>query len=301
MSSRPPDNGTAQANSGGKPRTCLVTGTRGYLGSRVKKALEQQGWRVVELTRAPTAGSSAIQFQLGQAVAPKDLAGAQALVHCAYDFQPLSWEALHRVNVAGSEHLFRAAREAKVERLVYISSISAFRGCRSLYGRAKLETEALARAHEAVVLRPGLIWSDSPAGMFGRLVAQVERARLLPLFGGGTQLQYLVHEEDLARQICGWAAGTLASQAEPVTLAHEKPWSFRQLLEEIARAQGKRLTFLPVPWRAVWMALKLAEGLGRPLNFRSDSLVSLMYQNPNPSFAAQEALGIRCRPFGLSH
>jgi nucleoside-diphosphate-sugar epimerase len=281
-------------------RTCLVTGASGYLGSRVKAALEGQGWRVVALTRAPAQGSAALRFQLDAAVAPESLAGAEALVHSAYDFTPLSWDALRRVNVEGSERLFRAARQAGVKRVIYISSISAFEGCRSLYGRAKLETEALARVQGAAIIRPGLIWGDSPGGMFGRLVAQVEQARVLPLIGGGGQLQHLVHEQDLSRQICGWAAGTLTAPANPVTLAHEQPWPFRQILEAIARSRGKRLTFVPVPWRGVWMALKLAEALGRPLRFRSDSLLSLMYQNPSPSFAAQQALGIRCRPFGMA-
>jgi len=46
--------------------------------------------------------------------------------------------------------------------------------------------------------------------------------------------------------------------------------------------------------------MKLAECSGLRLSFRSDSLVSLMYQNPNPSFAAMQALGIECRPFRVT-
>src|SRR5947209_14457548 len=39
---------------------------------------------------------------------------------------------IRATNVVGSEKLFRAARQANVARLIYISSISAFEGCRSL-------------------------------------------------------------------------------------------------------------------------------------------------------------------------
>jgi nucleoside-diphosphate-sugar epimerase len=280
-------------------RTCLLTGAGGYLGSRVQAALQAQGWRVVVLARNPPPDVSAIRFRLGDDLSPESLAGAEALVHCAYDFVPLSRAAIRRVNVIGSEKLFAAARQAKVQRLVYISSISAYDGCRSLYGLAKLETEALASSHGAVILRPGLIWGDPPAGMYGRLAAQVERAWLLPLFGGGTQVQYLVHEQDLAQQLCACAAGTLTPPPEPVTLAHERPWPLRQLLEELARVRGKHLKFIPVPWRGLWVGLKLAETLGLPLPFRSDNLVSLIHQNPAPSFTAQQKLGIRCRPFRL--
>ena len=277
----------------------MVTGAGGYVGSRLKQALRQQAWHVAELSRAPRTGSPAIRFQLGEEVAPESLAGAEALVHCAYDFAPVSWNAICRINVSGSEKLFRAARQAKIERLIYISSMSAFESCRSWYGKAKLETEALAAAAEAVILRPGLIWGTSAGGPFGRLVAQVDRSRILPLFDRGSPVQYLVHEEDVSQIVCRCAAGALPPPSQPLTVAHEQPWEFRQVLEEIARARGKRLILVPVPWRVVWAWLRLAEVLRLPLRFHSDNLVSLMHQNPQPSFAAQRQLGIRCRPFRM--
>ncbi len=282
-----------------KNQTCLVTGASGYLGRRVKAALEQRGWRVVELTRDPKPGSSAVKFQLGTGVSPETLAGAKAMVHCAYDFQQLSWADIHRVNVAGSEKLLRAARAAKIENIVSISSISAFDECRSLYGKAKLATENIAHSLGAFVIRPGLIYGDSPDGMFGKLINQVEKARVLPLFGGGSQIQYLIHEQDLTAFIADCAAGKIAPPKTPVTIAHERPWTFRQILETIAQAKGKKLSFLPVPWRLVWAGIKGAELCRVPLNFRSDSLVSLVYQNPNPSFVEQRELKIACRPFGI--
>ena len=278
-------------------QTCLVTGTGGYLGGRVKTALERRGWRVVGLTRNPAPGSSAVQFQLGGDVSPAVFADAKALVHCAYDFKQLSGADIHRVNVAGSEKLLRAAREAKVENLIYISTISAFEGCRSLYGKAKCETEEIARSLGAIVIRPGLVFGDPPVAMFGRLVGQVGRARVLPLVGGGSQIQYLVHEQDLSDFICRCAEGNVSPPGVPITIAHEQPWTFRQILEEIARAKGKSISFVPVPWRLVWAVIKCGELCGLRMGFQSDSLVSLIYQNPNPSFVQQRELKIACRPF----
>ncbi len=279
-------------------QTCFVSGTSGYLGSRIKSALQRRGWRVVELTRRPSSGSKAVQFQLGTDLPSSTLAGAHALVHCAYDFTPLSWPNIHRVNVAGSERLLRAAHEAGVENLIYISSISAFEGCRSLYGRAKLATERAVQPLGATVIRPGLIWGELPGAMFKRLVDQVEHARMLPLLGGGSQIQHLVHEQDLVGLICGWAERS-ALRGVPITIAHEQPWTLRQILEEIARANGKRMSFLPVPWRLVWLITKTAELCGVRLPFRSDSVISLMNQNPTPSFAPQRDLNLVCRPFRM--
>src|SRR5439155_20784626 len=89
----------------------------------------------------------------------------------------------------------------------------------------------------------------------------------------------------------------VVSPGVPITIAHEQPWMFRQILQEIARAKGRPISFLPVPWRLLWAALKCGELCHIPLNFRSDSLVSLMYQNPHPAFGPQRELGVACRPF----
>ena len=59
------------------------------------------------------------------------------------------------------------------------------------------------------------------------------------------------------------------------------------------------MPFLPLPWRPVWLALRVAEAAGLRPGFRSDSLVSLMYQNPKPDFDPMHKLGIQCRPFCL--
>lgn len=264
---------------------CAVTGTSGYLGGCVKHHFESAGWDVLELTRNPCPGTRARRFQLGAAVEPGTLAGVSALVHCAYDFRPVRWAEIAAVNIAGTEKLLAAARAAGVGRIICISSISAFEGCRSWYGRAKLEVERIAQAVGAFVIRPGLIYGDTPQGMFGKLVAQVEGASFLPLFGGGSQIQYLVHEADLCAFIGACAAGEFAPPEVPMTVAHDQPWTFRQILEAIAQAKGKRLHFIPVPWRLVWAGIRCAELLRMPLDFRSDSLVSLMHQNPRPDFS----------------
>jgi nucleoside-diphosphate-sugar epimerase len=279
---------------------CAITGTGGYLGGQLRRHFESHGWAVRELTRQPQASASARAFQLGTELAPGTLSGVRALIHCAYDFQALTRDEIHRTNVLGTAKLLHAARAASVARVACISSISAFAGCRSLYGQAKLEIERLAADHGALAIRPGLIYGEQPGGMFGRLVTQVSQASVLPLIGGGRQIQFLVHADDLSAFLRQFAERSDAAPGPPLTAAHAQPWTFRGLLEEIARARKKRLKFVPVPWRLVWLALKTAERLGRPLGFRSDSLVSLLHPNPQPDFATSAAAGLVCRPFRMA-
>lgn len=280
-----------------KPPICAITGSNGYVGSCIKNYFAAHGWEIRELTRQPKPGSHGVAFQLGADLSPASLAGVTALVHCAYDFKPLTWAEIRTVNVGGTEKLLAAAQAAGVGRIIVISSISAYDGCRSLYGRAKLEIEAIAQRHGALAIRPGLVYGDQPGGMFGKLQEQIRRAKIIPLIGDGSQLQYLVHEEDLSAFAETFAAGKLVTTGRLFSAAHPQPWPFKELLLAIARGLGKKISFLPLPWRLIWLGLKTAEACGLRLNFRSDSLVSLMYQNPQPDFSANATAGLICRPF----
>ncbi|MGH8022753.1 MAG: NAD-dependent epimerase/dehydratase family protein [Limisphaerales bacterium] len=278
-------------------KTCALTGSNGYVGGCLKNFFTARGWETFELSRRPGPGRGAFQFQLGDDLSPDLLSGVTAFVHCAYDFKPLDWAEIAAVNVEGSRKVFEAVRAANVRKSVFISSISAYEGCRSLYGKAKLEIEKIAIANGALVVRPGLVYGGAAGGMFGKLSAQLRRSAIVPLAGSGSQLQYLIHQEDLCAFIERYASGQIDSPPPIVTAAHEHPWRFKELIRQIAAAQGKRPKFIQLPWRAVWLALKSAECCGLRMNFRSDSLVSLMRQNPSPDFSANGRLGLVCRPF----
>jgi nucleoside-diphosphate-sugar epimerase len=278
---------------------CAITGTGGFVGGCLKDYFARHGWETLELTRRPKPGTRAAVFQLGAEISPPSLAGVTALVHCAYDFQPLRREEIHAVNVEGTRKLLSAARAAGIGKIVCLSSLSAYDGCQSLYGRAKLEIEKIALDQGALVIRPGLIYGGGSGGMFGRLVGQVRQSSVLPIFGGGSQIQFLVHNEDLAAFIEKFIAGKTPAGPPRLSAAHAQPWPFKPLLMEIARGLGKKIRFIPLPWWLVWAGLKSAETCGLRLNFRSDSLVSLMHQNPNPDFSPNAKAGLVCRPFEI--
>jgi nucleoside-diphosphate-sugar epimerase len=280
-----------------KNRICAITGSNGYVGNCAKDYFGACGWEIFELTRRPRPNSRSVPFQLGEKLSPQLLSGIGALVHCAYDFKPLKWNEIFEINVEGSRKVLEAAREANIPKVIYISSISAFDGCRSLYGRAKLEIEKIALDCGALVIRPGLVYGNGPGGMFGKLAAQIKNSSTIPMIGDGSQIQYLVHNEDLCRFIERYARGTTDISHRILTAAHGQPWPFKKLLLEIAKILDKKPKFIPLPWRLVWLGLKSAEIAGLPLNFRSDSLISLMHPNPTPDFSGNAVAGLECRPF----
>jgi nucleoside-diphosphate-sugar epimerase len=280
-------------------KICAITGSNGYVGGCVKNYFAARGWEILELTRQPKAGTRGVAFQLGSKILAQSLANVNAFVHCAYDFKPLRWKEIRAVNVEGSRKILEAAREAKIPKIIFISSISAFDGCRSLYGNAKLEVEKIALDNGALVIRPGLVYGNDSGGMFGKLAVQIRNSSMIPMIGDGSQIQFLVHNEDLCAFIEKFAAGKIEITPRILTAANKQPWPFKKLLLEIARAMNKKPKFIPLPWRLVWAGLKTAELCGLKLNFRSDSLVSLMNQNPAPNFSPNAKAGLVCRPFEI--
>jgi nucleoside-diphosphate-sugar epimerase len=280
-----------------------ITGAQGFVGSLLARRFVESGWVVTRFSHSVAAGDSdTVPFRLGDEVQPEAFRSRNitALIHCAYDFKPLGRAQIQRVNVDGSRKVLDSAAAAGVERIAVISTISAFEGCRSDYGRAKLEIEAAARAAGALVVRAGLVWADGPpsgGGMFGSLARSV-KGGLVPLVGGGGYPQYLVHVQDLWELLRRFCDGELPTPSGPVVAAASRPWPMRELLTELARRQGAHPRFVPVPWQPIWAGLRLAEILHVPVPFRSDSVISLVYQDPKPDFESLRAIGIHARDFG---
>ncbi|MGH7760027.1 MAG: NAD-dependent epimerase/dehydratase family protein [Candidatus Dormibacteraceae bacterium] len=279
-----------------------ITGAQGFVGSMLARRFIEAGWVVTRFSHSGSAsGGDAVPFRLGDEIQPEVFRSRNidALVHCAYDFKPVTRREIQRVNVEGSRKLLAAAAAGAVQRIAVMSTISAFEGCRSDYGRAKLQIEAAALAAGDLVVRAGLVWADGPpsaGGMFGSLARSVQGG-LVPLVGGGGHPQYLVHVQDLWELLRRFCDGQLSMPAKPVVAAAPKPWPMRELLAQLARRQRAHPRFLPVPWQPVWAGLRLAEIAHVPVPYRSDSVVSLVYQDPHPDFASLRAAGIVARDF----
>jgi nucleoside-diphosphate-sugar epimerase len=272
------------------------------VGSLLARRFLESGWAVTLFSHSASPDDGAtVPFRLGDEVQPEVFRSRNitALVHCAYDFGPVGRAEINRVNVDGSRKLLASAAAGGVQRIAVTSTISAFEGCRSRYGRAKLEIEAAAGAAGALIVRSGLVWADGPpsgGGMFGSL-AKSARAGLIPLVGGGGYPQYLIHVQDLWELLRRFCDGEIQNPGRPVVAAAAKPWPMRDLLAELARRQGAHPRFLSVPWQPMWAGLKLAEIAHLPVPYRSDSVVSLVYQDRNPDFSTLNALGIVARDF----
>jgi nucleoside-diphosphate-sugar epimerase len=281
------------------PGVCAVTGASGYVGSIILQELRQH-LPVVALVRHPQSADD-IAWSLES---PREIAATlrarnvKTLVHAAWDMRASSVAELEKTCVQGSAALFDAAARAGVERIVFVSTISAFTGCRSAYGRAKLSVEKLLAGSSNIVFRFGLVFGDRLGGVFGGIRRQVQNSRILPMIGSGLTPQYLLHEKTLAGSVLRAVHGDFDSaHGTPITLAHPQPWRFRDLVKSIAASEGRQVRLLPVPWQLLYAGIRTGEALGLNLPFRSDSILSFAYYDRSPDFSLMDSLGIEPLPY----
>lgn len=272
-------------------RTVAVTGPYGLVGSACVQHLKALGVEVRRFAHTRRADGD-VSFTLGEAIDPSVLAGVDALVHTAYAFG-LDEEGIRRVNVEGSRQLLNAAHAADVKRIIFISSVSAFAGCRSRYGAGKLQVEETVASLGGIVLRPGLVYGGRGKGLFGTLARLTQRLPVLPVFDGGRQPMRLVHVADLAAAI--EEAMSVAPGNEPEIVAHPRIVTFRAVLETIAARQQRSIGFVSLPGRAVAGALGAFESTGLRLPFGRDNLLGLLH--PDPHLSRVSPLAANCRDF----
>ena len=276
-----------------------ITGASGYVGHAFVREVERRGGQPVELGRRPSRpGGEYLPYTLG-ATDPDTIGwgGVEALIHGAYDFRLTDPQEIGRINVEGSVRLLQSAHRHGVRRGVFISSFSAFEGCRSHYGRAKLRIEAEALRLGYAVVRPGLVFGGQPGGTMGSLWKVTAISPVLPLIGDGSYPQYLVHEDDLAAFVCGLCESGEPLPGRPLSAANPERVPLREVIRRIAARQGKRVLLFPVPWPLVLGGARLLEALRLPSPFRSDSLIGLVYQNPAPDFTLPPGVAASFRPF----
>jgi nucleoside-diphosphate-sugar epimerase len=258
-----------------------VTGAGGYLGSRICETLEAEGWRVIRLARSPIRPDGGmLRYELAMPITQdvKDaLRASDVLVHAAYDLALTSAADIWQVNVEGTRRLLEAARDAAVDRVIVLSSMSAFEGTTQLYGRAKLEIEAITAGFGGCIVRPGLVHGEEARGMAGAL-RKLTMLPIVPIISGGAEV-YTVSEQDFM-MVIALLASAPTLEAGTMSIAHPRRVTLTELLRTFAAQNHRRCRFVPVPWQPIYWLVRSGELLRLHLPFRADSLLALVHSAP---------------------
>jgi nucleoside-diphosphate-sugar epimerase len=285
--------------------TVGITGAGGYLGGSLAALLRESGTKVIEYRRGDprsTNGSEVRQFELGGTYPKGTFAGVTCLVHTAWDLKETNRRRNWEINVEGSKRLIAAALDEGVARVIFVSSMSAYFGTKQAYGLAKLAIERTVLEARQVVVRPGLVYGRVPGGESGGMTLTLSRlARLpvIPVFRDARLFTVDVGDVVSALQLLATAPEVPSAV---MGLSQETSTSFSDIMSEIAKEVGTHSRVLPVPWRPLLLALRVAETCGVNLPVRSDSLLGLVRSArsvPGTELAHQFGLTFRPFPEGL--
>ncbi len=209
----------------------FVTGGTGFIGGEIVRQLRARGDDVVCLARSPEKGRAAaalgcelIAGDLGDAEAIRQgMEGCDAVIHAAAMYEvgipakqrPAMWEA----NVAGTERVMNAALEAKVPRIVYVSTVGVFgnthekvvdetyehpdEGFTSYYEETKLEAHKIVKRMiaeqdlPAIVVQPGGVYGPGDTSQVADLLQEFFAGKL-PLLPFPDLGICMSHVEDIA-------------------------------------------------------------------------------------------------------
>jgi nucleoside-diphosphate-sugar epimerase len=278
----------------------FVTGGTGFIGGEVVRQLRERGDEVVCLVRNPAKaravealGCELVAGDLGDKEAiSAGMAGCDAVIHAAAMYEvgipPSQRQAMREANVAGTENVLGAALEARIAKVVYVSTV----GIGNTHGKVIDESyeypggdftscyeETKWQAHQVakrligeglpcVIVQPGGVYGPGDTSSIGELLNQFLAGKM-PLIPFPDLGLCLAHVEDTAAGIVlaldKGAAGEIYFLSGPVT-------TVRETVGLVAQVTGRK-----APKRALPTALMKAmipigplvgKMMGQPPNLR---------------------------------
>jgi nucleoside-diphosphate-sugar epimerase len=275
-----------------------VTGASGMLGRHVCADLLRRGFEVRALVRDPSRldvrpGLAVGRCDLPETIDESLLAGASALVHCAYATRETDLEQARLVNEEGTRRLLEASRRAGIPRFVFISSVSAQADAPNYYARSKHAMEGLLDPNRDLIVRPGLILAREGHGLFQQMRDVMVRTHLVPLFGGGRQPLQTVHVDDLCEAI---ARALERGLTRSLNVGEPDPVSLSAFMRMLANRLRVRCLFLPLPFAPTLTVIRAIEKLRVPFPLRSESLLGIKALRKVPVSEDLRRLDLAVRP-----
>jgi len=289
----------------------LVTGSTGFIGSRLLGLLSTTGGDVRLLARSEVNNYETVVCSLGQDRIPKHtLESVDTIFHLAgfaHDMQnPSKVEDLYRIiNIEATVELAMLAVESGVKRFVFVSSVKA--GGKAIdgrcinesnqsepegvYGKSKREAElrllkiGKESGMHVSIIRPSLVYGPGVKGNLQLMLVGIARGWFPPLPETGNR-RSMIHVDDLVRAIFLVAKDERAN-GEIFIATDGMPHSSREIYSAMCNIAGKSAP----KWSVPKFLFNLVAIVSQKIRYKVDKLLGDEYY----SSEKLEVLGFKAR------
>jgi len=270
----------------------LVTGATTQTGTLAVRALRREGHRVRCLLHSPHKRDllprEGVEIVHGDLERPETLRSALEGIECLVQV----------AHIRFAPQVIGACEAAGVRRAIFFSSTRRYTkfDCPSARQVRAGEEAIGASSLDYTILRPSMIHGSRRDRNISRLIAYLERHKVFPLIGSGGNLVQPVYVLDLVEALLE-ALKRPAAVRSAYTLAGAHPLTYRQMVETIARALGRRVAFLKVPLRPTLYLARLYEKLSSRPRITSEQVLRMAEDRAFDISAARRDLDFR--PLGF--
>lgn len=269
----------------------LVTGANGFLGSAIVRHAARSGLSVRATDRSTASRVPEVSYCQADILDPKSLVmamkGITVVIHAAglahiFDMSQSAVVSFKTINVEGTANLAAAAARARVQLLIFISSVSVYGGSSSglaesaschpegPYAESKWQAErraieiSQASGMRLTILRLATLYGEGDPGNVARLMRSIDRRRFIWI-GEGSNRKSLLYREDAARA----CVAVLLAPREGINVYNVcgPPCAMRDVVTVLSSALGRRIPtwHVPASWslRMTSMAAGLTHGHGK--------------------------------------
>ncbi len=234
-----------------------ITGGTGFVGRHLARALSSAGHEVMLIARGMDRRDEGIRRLAHATFVPAGIGdaaklaevfqGCDGVAHCAGINREVGSQTFQQVHVVGTRNVVNAARQVRVQRILFLSFLRARPSCGSPYHESKWVAEEIVRSSglEWVVLKAGPVYGRGDHTL-DHVSRSLRTFPMFPLVGMHTTLMRPLAVADLVRVAHAFLVdGRL--RGKTVALMGPEAMELGEVVGRIARVIGRRPRLLHLP------------------------------------------------------